>query len=182
MKVKATIFICLLVVLFSSCSDRDSLCHQEESIEALKLSLTESVVEQSEFLTREYGLKNIEEELERLLKEDKIRITSINTMNTQALDSMLVCNCNAEISFEEEDEFLSFIAPKVSEAKSSDDKYSKVYLKNKHLVEYHDKDYFPFFFSIFETRENLSASANDYKVGSLLIEYLRFNQNHKDSN
>ncbi len=70
MKVPAVIFACLSVVLFSSCSDKDSLCHQEESIEVLKASLTESVVEQSDFLIREYGIQNIEDELEGLFTED----------------------------------------------------------------------------------------------------------------
>jgi hypothetical protein len=173
MKVNPTFFIYLFVVLFSSCSNKDSLCHKEESIEALKLSLTESVVEQSEFLTREYGPQNVEAELEDLFKEGKIQISSIDAMHTKVIDSMLVCTCSARITFKEEEEFLNFIAPKISEAESSDDKYSRLYLKNKHLIEYRNKGYFPFFFSVFETRENLSASANDYKVGSLLIEYLR---------
>lgn len=176
MKAPAVIFACLSVVLFSSCSHKDSLCHQEESIEALKASLRESVVEQSDFLIREYGLQNIENELEGLFTEDKIQITKISVMETTVLDSMLVCTCSARISFEEEEDFLSFIGPKVSEAKSSGDKYSNTYLKNKHLIEYDDKGYFPFFYSVTETDDNLSATPNDYKLGSLLIDYLRSNQ------
>ncbi len=101
-------------------------------------------------------------------------------MQNTVLDSMLVCTCSARITFKEQDEFLSFIAPKVSEAEASGDKYSRVYLKNQHLMEYSDKGYFPFFFSVFETRENVSASTNDFKVGSLLIGFLRFKQQLED--
>lgn len=176
MNPKGIVFICLSLILFTSCTDKDSLCHQQKSIEALKASLTESVVQQSDFLTREYGLKNIEGELEGLFTEDKIQITKISVMETTVLDSMLVCTCSARISFEEEEDFLSFIGPKVSEAKSSGDKYSNTYLKNKHLIEYDDKGYFPFFYSVTETDDNLSATPNDYKLGSLLIDYLRSNQ------
>lgn len=182
MKATAVIIVCLFVVLFLSCSDKDSLCHQEESIEALKASLTESVVQQSDFLAREYGLENIEDKLESLFTEDKIQISSIDAMQTKVVDSMLVFTCSAKIAFKEQDEFLSFIAPKVSEAESSDDKYSRLYLKNKHLMEYRNKGYFPFFYSVYETKEKLSATANDFKVGSLLIEYMRANQDSNDIN
>lgn len=170
------LFILIILGLFTSCSDKDSLCHQEQGIQALEAGLIESVTKQSDFLTSTYGLTDVETQLKNLFNEDKIQIKSIDLMNTTVIDSMLVCTCSARLTFADDSKFLEAIAPKVTEAKSSGDKYSKAYLKNEHLITYSDKGYYSFFYSVFETDDNLSASENDYKVGSLLIDYLAINQ------
>lgn len=172
MKLINFLFIPIFLVFITSCSDSNSLCHQEQGIQALEASLIESVVNQSDFLAREYGLTDVEAQLKKLFNENKIQVTNIDLMNTTVIDSKLVCSCSTELSFADDSMFLKAIAPRVTEAKSSGDKYSKIYLKNKHLIKYSDKGHYSFFYSVFKTDDNLSASVNDYKVGSLLIDYL----------
>ncbi|EKB51117.1 hypothetical protein B879_00168 [Cecembia lonarensis LW9] len=168
------IIIVLIFSLFSSCSNKDTLCHNEQSKAALQESIIESIKEQAIIIDKQ-DISQLELQLRDLFRESNIQLNHVSLISEDMdADSNTTCTCGTRMSFADEGAFLKAVGPKVSALKEKNDKYSNEYLKNKHLMEYYEKQYYPFFFTVIETKEGISASPHDYKVASLLLDYLKF--------
>lgn len=168
------IIVFLIFSLLFSCSNKDTLCHNEQSIAALQESIIESIKEQA-FIIDKRDISHLELQLRDLFRENSIQLSHVSLISEHLdADSNTTCTCGTRMSFADEAAFLKAVGPKVSALKDKNDKYSNDYLKNKHLMEYYEKQHYPFFFTVIETKEGIYASPLDYKVASLLLDYLKF--------
>lgn len=175
MKAIKLIFI-LVISLFISCEKKDTICHEENTKEALKLELIESVNKQSKYIAEKYGIKNVERKMQNLFNSEILLENVYFHGNVSKNDSEQVCTCGIKLSFSNNDQFINYIGPVVLKQMKNNDKYSSEYLKEEHLIKFYTNKEYNFFFSVVKNESNVTAYPIDYKVVSLLIDYLEFSQ------
>lgn len=173
MKISNLIYLLTICLLFS-CEKKDTICHEEKSIEALKVKLINTVSSQGKFISEQYGIENVEDKIQNLFNSEILLENVYLQGEVSKDDSKQECTCGIRMSFTNNGQFIDFVSPEVEKQLKNDDKYSSEYLRVEHLIKFSNTKALNFFFIVEKTNSDIKVDLIDSKVGSLLINYLKF--------
>lgn len=169
----------MILVFASSCGKKKTVCNEKTTIQAIKTSLIQIVKDQSKYITEEYGIENVEKIADEIFNENLI-ISDLYLQGDilQSDEYIELCTCGSNITFRNNDEFIEHIKPLAENLDEIDDKYSSQYLRDEHLLKFYKNKKYSFFVVLEKNDTVIKISPIDYKVESLLIDYLLFTQSH----
>ena len=176
---KIPFFTFMILIFFTSCEKKKTVCNEEATIQSIKANLIQTVKDQSKYISEEYEIENVEKIADDIFNEHLVISDPYLQGDILQSDEFTeLCTCGANITFNNNDEFIQHIKPIAESLDEIDDNYSSQYLRDEHLLKFYNNKKYIFFMALAKNDTVIKTSPIDYKVGSLLIDYLVFTQSH----